>query len=300
MHTKLLAAAALAAALLAAGCPPPKAIVQEERIDLAECIARHNENAERVEHLWIHCGIDFQMHRPGKLPLLIGLDGLLIYRPPRELVLKGDVFGETQVFYGSNPNEYWMWSRREDTLYFGTWAKFGTPGTAMTAIPAPEVFWMLGIYPIRGTPILSYTRDDRYRYVRFHDIVGGRQLRVLRELVLDRIDHWEVNGKTERAFEKDRVVKVRTYSLDGTLMVEASCNKYTAFSTETGEVLLPTEFTIEVRQEHITLKIKLDEAELPEALTREIKDAYFAFVPGRAPVSRCIDLDEGGKQVPCE
>ncbi len=298
MHAKTLLTASLAAILLAAGCPPPVPVIQKEKIGLPECIERHNANAGKIEHLWIHCDMDFHMHRPGKLPLKIGLDGLLIYRPPRELVLKGDVFGETQVFFGSNNQKYWMWSKQEDTLYEGTWKKLGKSGTATMAIPAPEVFWMLGIYPIRGTPILSYTRDDRYRYIRFHDVIGGRRLRVLRELVIDRIDHWEQGGKITRAIKKDRVVAVRTYSLDGTPMVSATCGGYRAVSTAKGEAIIPTEFTIEVPRENITLKIELDEGGLAEALTREIRDAYFK--PRPAPVAWKILLDEGIKRIPNE
>lgn len=297
MHAKILLTLSLAAIVLATGCTPPVAIIQKEKIGLAECIERHNANAGKVEQLWIHCDMDFQMHRPGKLPLKIGLDGLLIYRPPRELVLKGDILAGTQVFFGSNNQKYWMWSKQEDTLYEGTWKELGKSGGETMAMPAPEVFWMLGIYPIRGTPILSYTRDDRYRYIRFHDVVGGRQLRVLRELVIDRIDHWEQGGKVTQALGKDRVVAIRTYSLDGTPMVEATCGGYRSVTTAKGDAIIPTKFTIEVPRENITLKIELDENELAESFTHEIHDAYFK--PRPAPVAWKVLLDEG-KRIPNE
>jgi len=306
MHTRMMLLAAAAAGLLAGCClKPAEPIIQQDKIDLAECIARHNANAELVEHLWIHCGLDLNVHRPGQLPLKVGLDGLLIYRtpkdhsvPPRELILKADLLGNTQMLLGSNDTEYWMWSQQQDTIYVGTWQRLGQPGTAVLPVGPAEVFWMLGVCPIKGTPILSYTRDDRYRYVRFYDVLGPRQLRVLRELQFDRIDHWMKCEKTWPAVEKDRLVAVRTWAPDGTPMVEAAVGDYQRVVSGGQEILLPTVLTIHALTEDMTLRITLSRAELAEALTHEVKDAYFIRRP--APVKWKVLLDEGGKRVPNE
>lgn len=298
IHARTMLLTAAAAALVAGCCTQPVVpVIQDQKINLAECIARHNANAERVEHLWIHCGLDVRVHRPGTPPLPT-LDGLLIYRPLQDLILKADSLRGTEMLLGSNDKEYWMWTQHEDALYVGTWARLGAPGTSALAVGPTEMFWMLGVYPIQGTPILSYTRDDRYGYVRFYDAVGPRQLRVLRELQFDRIDHWKQCEKTWPAWEKDRVVAVRTWSPDGTPMIEAKLDRYERVVSGGQEIFLPTELTIDVPAEQLTFRVKLHHAELGEALTHEVKDGF--FLRRDAPVKWRVLLDEGGKRIPNE
>jgi hypothetical protein len=278
--------------------------VYQPPIDKAECIRRHNENAGQVESLWVHCDIDVTMHRPGKLNLPIGLDGLLVYRPPYELVLKGDFLGETQVYMGSNQTQYWMWTgeRIWDTIYVGTWERFGARGTAELPIPATEVFWMLGIHPIigatiRDAPVLGYTREQSTRHLLFCEPAGPSHVRLRRELIFDRTDFTKCsNCRKYEVITRDRVLRIRTYSRDGTLACIASCEGYKRFTDRDLSVVLPTHITLELlHPQRMTIKLRLHKAEILEGLRRPLKKRTFEL---RVPdVKWKVLLDEGGKRV---
>lgn len=146
--------------LAAQGCRYTDPVDQQTGMDppdqlpaYADIVARFNDNAARVTHLWARADVEFVWYEDGRRRTEVGDDSRLILRLPDELALDIAKPFDIRLFWlGSNSGRYWLFDDISDTkrVYYGSHANFTATGWRGFPIPVHplELPALLGVLPI--------------------------------------------------------------------------------------------------------------------------------------------------------
>ena len=160
---------------LITGCPPPgPPIAPRTR---GEALDRVNANLAQIDRP-LQCKglVSFKFRDADeRVRRFIGHEASLIYQPPQQLRLDVRSPGGVVAEFGSNLEQYWLWTDVPDIrkLWWGEWQAVGSGATRKLAIPPDELLDALILRPLSRTlgtgPELTLRcvgDDHRLMYVR--------------------------------------------------------------------------------------------------------------------------------------
>ena len=228
-------AALIVTVLACGGCPPPPKPVFHE-IPLRDLLPMAEKGLRRPEgirstggHMTVSL-VDEQGHKQQH-----DLDLTLLHKMVRNLYLRGNVLGKTQVEIGSNDKQYWVGViPQEDTLWWGYWADVEKAKPGNDLIQAPErlldALGQISLMPPPGK-YLGPVLQNRNPY------------HVLMYLAVDELGLglWYIAKEISLSEEKDGVFvhQILYYAPDGKKEMQIDLGEYRYVSAENDGGYLP-------------------------------------------------------------
>ncbi len=198
--SRALSISVLAATLLLGGCkhlPPPQRVYNGPTQTMAQVVRAINANNQQIPSLW--CRHNFEadlIDQDGKKHFLNG-DGVLLYRPPRDLLFRGNKDVAGKIFeIGSNRDRFWVQLiPQSDTMWWGRHANAGKPCMGEIPLRPDLLLEVLGVGRIgedflaEPAPTMRFNNDaDAYMltWIALNRGTGPRRWTAQKEIWYDR------------------------------------------------------------------------------------------------------------------
>jgi hypothetical protein len=258
----------------------------ESIYDVVEAV---NKNNRRLPTLWANVSemdasiVDDSGKRHDEV-----LSGGLLYRAPREVLLKGskDVVGEV-VQIGSNTDTYWLTAKSPgpDTAWWGRYKYLGSPCVKPIPIRPDLVLEVLGISTINEdfnalpAPVMRFNNDADAYMLTWNSKLPDRWVAV-KEVWYDR--------------QTKRPMLVLLFDVDGRVLLRAKLSQHKPVELPDGDKAtwptVATRYELFFPDSGSKLRLQLDDVKLSRKGAPN--DASFRFSPQRAGVAKVIQLDE--------